>query len=88
MNMVPYLSVLSTRFVLGWYEGLTVSCGTCVDGIDNNCDGRVDQDDPACSQCFVGWGFSCACESGSGGPPPGSVWFVVAALVGLRRRRE
>ena len=34
-------------------------CSTCIDGIDNNCDGQIDCADPACAPCFVGQGVGC-----------------------------
>jgi MYXO-CTERM domain-containing protein len=39
-------------------EGVA-DCGTCLDGIDNNCDGQIDCADPACAPCFVGQGVGC-----------------------------
>jgi len=45
--------------LLGIYYGLPVDCATCLDGIDNNCDGQVDCADPACAACFVGQGSGC-----------------------------
>ena len=43
-----------------------MDCRTCLDNIDNNCDGQADCDDPACAPCFVGQGFGF----GSGGESP------------------
>ena len=34
-------------------------CDTCLDGIDNNCDGAMNCADPACAPCFVGQGVGC-----------------------------
>jgi len=41
-------------------DGMAAACATCLDGIDNNCDGQIDCDDPACAACFVGEGGGCA----------------------------
>jgi len=41
-------------------EGKRASCATCVDGLDNNCDGLADCEDPACAPCFVGAGYGCS----------------------------
>jgi hypothetical protein len=43
-----------------------LDCRTCLDNVDNNCDGQADCDDPACAPCFVGQGFGF----GSGGTSP------------------
>ena len=40
-------------------DGTMADCSTCLDGIDNNCDGNIDCADPACAQCFVGQGVGC-----------------------------
>ena len=45
--------------LLGWYYEDPASCDTCLDGIDNNCDGSTDCADPACAPCFVGQGAGC-----------------------------
>ncbi len=47
-----------------WYArlgdpGAIIDCDTCLDGIDNNCDGAIDCADPACAACFVGQGAGC-----------------------------
>ena len=34
-------------------------CSTCVDGLDNNCDGQIDCADPSCAACYVGQGAGC-----------------------------
>ena len=39
--------------------GEMADCDTCLDGIDNNCDGAIDCADPACAPCFVGQGVGC-----------------------------
>ena len=38
-------------------------CTTCLDGLDNNCDGFIDCEDPACAACFVGQGSGCSSDS-------------------------
>ncbi|MEC7985968.1 MAG: MopE-related protein [Myxococcota bacterium] len=46
--------------LIGLYlTGTMADCSTCLDGIDNNCDGNIDCADPACAQCFVGQGVGC-----------------------------
>ena len=45
--------------LLGAFTGEAASCDTCLDGIDNNCDGQIDCADPACAACFVGEGTGC-----------------------------
>ncbi|MFM2247856.1 MAG: hypothetical protein RL071_3931 [Pseudomonadota bacterium] len=45
--------------MLGWFGDTTASCETCLDGFDNNCDGNIDCEDPACAACFVGQGLGC-----------------------------
>jgi len=45
--------------LLGWLDGEPADCSTCLDGIDNNCDGLPDCADPACAPCFVGQGYGC-----------------------------
>jgi len=46
--------------LIGLYLGAPADCSTCLDGIDNNCDGNVDCADPACARCFVGQGVGCS----------------------------
>ncbi|MEC8380306.1 MAG: putative metal-binding motif-containing protein [Myxococcota bacterium] len=46
--------------LVGQYQnGELTDCATCLDGIDNNCDGAIDCADPACARCFVGQGVGC-----------------------------
>jgi len=45
--------------LLGLYLGEGGDCSQCTDGIDNNCDGRIDCEDPSCAVCFVGVGRGC-----------------------------
>ncbi|MBK7760040.1 MAG: hypothetical protein IPI35_27270, partial [Deltaproteobacteria bacterium] len=42
--------------VLGLLTGQQVDCDTCEDGLDNNCDGLTDCEDPGCAPCWVGQG--------------------------------
>ena len=59
--------------------GDMADCDTCLDGIDNNCDGAIDCADPACAPCFVGQGVGCGggeespCSQG-GCASPRSKW--------------
>ncbi|MEL6345918.1 MAG: putative metal-binding motif-containing protein, partial [Myxococcota bacterium] len=46
--------------LLGLYLNAPADCSTCLDGIDNNCDGNIDCADPACARCFVGQGVGCS----------------------------
>jgi hypothetical protein len=65
--------------LLGIYYGVAVDCSTCLDGIDNNCDGQADCADPACAACFVGQGYGCGagednpCNQSAGGCSTNSV---------------
>ena len=45
--------------LLGSFFGHEQDCRTCLDGIDNNCNGLADCEDPACAECFVGQGLGC-----------------------------
>jgi hypothetical protein len=88
--------------LLGLYLDMAVSCSTCLDGIDNNCDGNVDCADPACARCFIGQGVGCSrgetpcAQSGcSNGTPQGGAIIdrffaaaVLALFAVLYRRRE
>lgn len=47
--------------VLGGLTGEQADCDTCVDGLDNNCDGLLDCEDPGCAPCFVGQGIASGC---------------------------
>jgi len=40
-------------------DGTELQCAQCLDGIDNNCDGQIDCEDPSCAPCFVGVGGGC-----------------------------
>ncbi|MDG1482642.1 MAG: putative metal-binding motif-containing protein, partial [Myxococcota bacterium] len=46
--------------LIGLYLGSAADCSTCLDGIDNNCDGNVDCADSACARCFIGQGVGCS----------------------------
>ena len=46
--------------LIGLYLGSPADCSTCLDGIDNNCDGNTDCADPACARCFIGQGIGCS----------------------------
>ena len=87
---------------MSFLDGKLASCETCLDGIDNNCDGTIDCADPACAQCFVGQGIGCGggaespCSQGGCSAPANlgserlyrSGLVVLLALFGLYRRRE
>lgn len=46
--------------LVGLYQnGTLADCSTCLDGLDNNCDGAIDCADPSCARCFVGQGVGC-----------------------------
>ena len=45
--------------LVGLYWGSPGDCDTCLDGIDNNCNGVMDCAEPACARCFVGQGSGC-----------------------------
>jgi hypothetical protein len=77
------------------------ACDRCLDGIDINCDGTLDCQDPTCAACFVGQGAGCAdadspCAAGGcTALPPGPLFPTGFALTGLtlgavliRRRRR
>jgi hypothetical protein len=80
--------------MLGWFNEETASCDTCLDGIDNNCDGRIDCDDPSCAACFVGQGLGCGrgaespcrgngCATADGGTRARWTWILGAIGLGL-----
>ena len=88
--------------LLGLYLGSPADCSTCLDGVDNNCDGNIDCADPACARCFIGQGVGCSrgddpcaqagCANGSprGGAHLDRVFAaaLVALFAVLYRRRE
>ena len=55
-----------------------LDCRTCLDGIDNNCDGQADCDDPACAPCFVGQGFGFGSSGESPCAQPGCTQVAAA----------
>ena len=77
--------------LLGVYLGDPGDCGRCVDGVDNNCDGRTDCEDPSCEVCFIGESRGCRgtrnpCnlgEEGGGCQSSGQGGSVAIGLVGL-----
>ena len=78
--------------LMATYAGTPVDCSTCLDAVDNNCDGLIDQEDPACARCFVGQGYGCGC---SAGPNVGTLRATSTAamalaglLAALARRRK
>ena len=87
--------------LVGIYAGEPADCETCIDGIDNNCNGLTDCAEPACARCFVGRGSGCGGDAQSpcveGGcvsapsRPMGAVALIGLALASalqmLRRRR-
>ena len=48
--------------LISLYNGDPAECAACLDGVDNNCDGQTDCDDPSCAPCFVGHGQGCAAD--------------------------
>ena len=83
--------------------GDMADCDTCLDGIDNNCDGAIDCADPACAPCFVGQGVGCGggeespCAQGGCASPDQSGkermyrslgLIMMAMLISIIRRRE
>ena len=82
-----------------YLDGTLADCSTCLDGVDNNCDGLTDCEDPACAQCFVGQGFGCQggkspCAQGgcsasidSGDRLYRSLLLISIAIVAFRRRQ-
>ena len=80
------------------------SCETCLDGLDNNCDGLMDCEDPGCAPCFIGQGTGCAgaaegspcassggCSAGRGARAPGLAALITLLLGALTlplRRRS
>jgi hypothetical protein len=74
------------------YLAKSVDCSTCLDDVDNNCNGMTDADDPACAQCFVGQGYGCGCSAGgdrgSLGRTASPVLVLSALLLAFIRRRE
>jgi hypothetical protein len=78
-------------------------CSTCLDGLDNNCDGAIDCADPTCAPCFVGQGVGCGggtespCAQGGCSTPDQNLeerryrsfgLIMMALLISLLRRRE
>ena len=92
------------RDLVGRYLEEDMDCRTCLDGIDNNCNGLIDCADPACAECFVGQGVGCGggsdtpctqsgCETtGLQAASRYSTWWALVlfalAAVGLRRRER
>ena len=83
--------------------GDMADCDTCLDGIDNNCDGAIDCADPACAPCFVGQGVGCGggeespCSQGGCASPDQSGkermyrslgLIMMAMIISIIRRRE
>lgn len=79
--------------LLGIYLDAPESCDTCLDGIDNNCNGMTDCEDPGCAICFVGAGVGCGSDSetpcrdaagcSSAAARPSSRWPATALAAGL-----
>jgi len=78
-----------------------LTCDLCLDGIDNNCDGSIDCEDPSCAPCFVGIGGGCyaagsPCAPGCGAnltspkqdAQPLAVLFALLITGTLTRRRK
>ena len=65
----------------GVFFDLERDCANCLDGVDNNCNGLTDCEDPACADCFVGQGMGC----GAAGSPCAQTG---CAAAGGRSREE
>ncbi len=77
--------------LMGLYDGALANCDSCLDGLDNNCNGLADSEDPTCKPCFVGQGYGLGCggcSSGAGGAAGGVPVFLLLGLAGLMRRRR
>ena len=90
--------------LVGLYlHGDMADCETCLDGLDNNCDGSIDCADPACAPCFVGQGLGCGggsespCAQGGCSAPYQNgkermyrslILIMIAFVVSIFRRRE
>ena len=77
---------LATRYnpegpgdLYGRFWDMELDCSTCLDGVDNNCDGQTDCADPGCAACFVGQGF------GVGGGSEASCAQLGCSSTGLSR---
>ena len=80
--------------LLALYLGTPTSCDTCLDQIDNNCNGLIDAAEPACARCFVSQGYGCAGCSGTatsstfGTTPTWVPLMLGMLLMGIRRREQ
>ncbi|MED5370924.1 MAG: MopE-related protein [Myxococcota bacterium] len=88
----------------GRFWNMELDCSTCLDGVDNNCDGQTDCADPGCAACFVGQGFGvgggsedrcaqagCSSTGLNRSQTLGGIAFAFLAfglVGGLRRRRR
>ncbi|MFM7201364.1 MAG: putative metal-binding motif-containing protein [Myxococcota bacterium] len=65
-------------------------CGTCTDGLDNNCNGLADAEDPGCYPCFEGQGIACTCKNPLEGTTEGlpAVGFSTFLLLWHLRRKK
>jgi hypothetical protein len=80
------------------FAGDVGDCRRCTDGVDNNCDGLSDCEDPTCAVCFVGQGRGCAglrdaCADDDAGCTtlpsgvPSPLFPALALALATRRRR-
>ena len=86
--------------VVATFAGETVDCSQCTDGLDNNCDGTLDCDDPTCAACFVGVGSGCGADGtcSTGGCATGAdkrareaalpIWGLLALAAARIRRKS
>jgi hypothetical protein len=87
-------SVEGPRDIYGRLLGQEGACGACSDGLDNNCNGLVDAEDPGCYPCLQSQGFACACNRETAQDSlegvAGSAALGMMPLIGLwiRRRRR
>ncbi len=69
--------------LVGVFYGEPADCATCLDGLDNNCNGLIDCGEPACARCFVGQGYGC----GGGSQSPCTQGGCTVANTPSERRR-
>ena len=77
--------------LMGDFHGFVADCSVCTDGVDNNCNGVMDGDDPGCAQCSLGQGYACGCSAGAGSSrlaPTTLGLTLLSLLLASYRRRE
>lgn len=83
-------TVEGPRDIYGRLTYAKAECDTCIDGLDNNCNGLADENDPGCYACFEGQGISCACNPDATAIPAfgGSLLTFIPLGIRLWRRRR